>query len=206
MGKPTIDISYAMKAFNEGNEPIAVKEAARLIGRNVAAASFMSDNRRAILYEGTLEHVGHTFHPKVAAFLRLDYLGKRLWYKRGWLGWKRTPYAWGQTNIQNDEMESIASDITDVDVLFSEGSYYPVHVGKVLRHHMHEKPCEYCEISDAHKWVEVYKRYGLKHEKTRWMSGRDKAEKALQKYPKQLKTFFGADTTERLLKDLSKKH
>jgi hypothetical protein len=202
MGKDAIDISFAMNAFGEGNEPIAVKEAARLIGRKVTAASFMSDNRRAILYEGTLEHVGHTFHPKVAAFLRQDYNGKMFWYKRGWLGWKRVPYAWGQTD---DEIGSRTGDIIDVDVLFSEGSYYPVHVGKVLRHHRHEKPCEYCKIYDAHKWVEVYKRYGLKHESTRWMSGKEEAKEALRKYPEKLKEFFGADTIERLINDLSKK-
>jgi hypothetical protein len=204
MGKDAIDISVAMRVGNEDHKPIAVNEAARLIGRKVTAASFMSDNRRAILYEGTLEHVGHTFHPEVAAFLRLDYLGKMFWYKRGWLGWKRAPYAWGQTNIQDDVTESRASDIIDVDVLFSEGSYYPVHVGNVRRHHADGERCKYCDISDAHKWVEVYKRYGLKHESTRWTSGKEKAEEALKKYNKELKAFFGAETIAKLRKDFLK--
>jgi hypothetical protein len=207
MDKSAIDISFAMNAFSEGNKPITSKETAGFVASNITTFTIMSDNRRAILYEGHIEKVGYTFHPLVTAFIRLDYNSKHFWYEKSWLGWKQRPYEWERSNI--NEMESTAGvnilEITNVDVLFSEGSYYPVHVGKVLRHHMHEKPCEYCEISDAHKWVEQYKRYGLKHEATRWMPGKEEAKKALRKYPKQLKEFFGADTVERLLNDLSKK-
>jgi hypothetical protein len=148
--------------------------------------------------------VGYTFHPRVTAFIRLDYNGKQFWYEKSWLGWKQKPYAWDRSNI--NEMESTAGgnvlDITDVDVLFSDGVHYPVHVGKVLRHHGREEPCEYCDITDAHKWVEMYKRYGLKHEAMRWMSGKIETKKALRKYPKQLKAFFGAGTITKLQKEL----
>jgi len=199
------DISAALKLVKEGHEPITAKEADKFTGRNVMAAHEIY-GKDVLVYEGTLEKVGPTFHPHVIKYLNLR-PGVSRKYMKKLFGWKQIPHVTNNQGKTTEKMEDIVCDIQNFEVLFCEGEYYPVHVGEVLRHfEVGDGHCKYCEIANANEWVKNYKEKAWGFEIHQMDSDDKKAiRKALNNYPEEFKEHFGKETFNELAKALLKK-
>jgi len=199
------DIGKALKLVKEGREPITVKEADKFTGRNVMAAHEIY-GKDVLVYEGTLEKVGSTFHPRVIKYLNLR-PGVSRKYTKKLFGWKQIPHVMDNGRKVTEKMEDIVCDIQNFEVLFCEGEYYPVHVGEVLRHfEVGDGRCKYCEIANVNEWVKNYmeKAWGFGiHQMNSDNKGAIK--NALKKYPGEFKEHFGEETFNELAKALLKK-
>ena len=190
-----IDISAALKFIKEGRKPITADEANKFVGRKVASIMGIYGGD-VEMYEGTLEKVGTTFHQRALDYLHFK--GRETWYEKKLFGWKRRNYVTnvGVTGEINVPERGIGS-VINVEVLFSDGVYYPVHVGTMEDHRKFGRPweCECCIANMVNDWTKHHKQGA---EGFKFMdSGEERLmRKVLKKYPKEFEAHFGKETVE----------
>jgi len=184
------DVGRAIELSNENRDPVKVAELEKLVGHEVVAL----ESRTNRINRGILKEIGPTFHPRVPAYLYVPD-NTRQKYSKGWLGWKF-------------EDEYATNSLQNIPLIFSEGNYYAVHVGKIVGHEQEssseQSACGNCLIARADEWIKLHQKETSGFNDLSAATEREAVKFVLKNYPEQIAKKFGAEIIEDLTKLVKK--